>query len=1374
MKKVLFLTSLFCVSILLTVSIDKNKIQYYKETRELENRRVDDAETDEPLQFFKFHQGIRTAADENFPSYEAGHKFHEFNKAYQAAVARNKNLNNARTQGANGIIEFKERGPGNVPGRTKAILVLPSDATHSTWLAGAATGGIWKTTNGGTSWVEKSGNFPVLPISSIAMSTIDNNIIYAGTGELISSIYSAIGDGIFKSIDQGETWSQLLSTASNPQFSIITRIIVDPQNPNILLASASQSSLTADNTSVIMKSIDGGISWSKVYETNRDIEQIIFTPNNFNVQYAAVNRVGILKSIDAGATWSISSQGLSTSGRIEMAVSPVDPNRLFASCVGNANTLSKTGSDLFVSTDAGVSWVLEDVTFNSTGVDFLGGQGFYDNTIACDPYNKDIVYVGGVNHFRVTLGDGSTTVDNYAIAKQNTNTFLFLTSFNNAGFYDAGRLQVGTPTNNMKIEIRFGTGLSQKAHRFFVPPAQTSGVTSTDYSYQDYSDIPFQAWDVTSSPARQLMVSFRDQNKNGFDLISPNLTATSSSTTAASALLDSREYIFIHNISYSTTANPLISVDGGQIAQLAYSFFPALAAGATWSSAWNSSGIPTTSSLAINYSAITKLNGTTITVADSYNKFDGKNQFNQTTLANVHPDHHYTVIIPVDVTAKTYQVLLATDGGVYASNVSTVPGTLEGNWQFKGLGYNTSQFYGADKKPGADEFIGGMQDNGTRKSPTSQTASAQSNYTYALGGDGFEVAWHSLDGKKIIGSLYNNRFLRSLDGGLNWSDAFSGFPLDNTGVPDPAKYPFVSKIGTSRALPDELYAVGTDGVWKSSNFGGSWTLTPITQSWGTSPTFFDVEVSRANANIIWAGSGMDNNRKLYVSTNGGKTFSATVNFPAVSLGTITKVASHPTEPKTAYSLFSFSGKPKIIRTTDLGQTWQEITGFGTGSSSTNGFPDVAVFSLYVRPDDPDIIWAGTEIGIVESLDGGATWALLNDSRFPNVSVWDMKGQDDQIVIATHGRGIWTAKAPAIQGSLLKNPVIQAVGTSPNSKFAIQFQLSEDFDSTAVFINSQKISKIPKVAQGQYILKIGNVNPGSNTTKLIGYKNTAPVQSLEFVGQQLQLSPSFQKQYFNLFTGSSDFLFSKMSPNDFGTSNLSLQTTHNYAANSESSALLLQPIIVSSTNSNFFYQDVAIVQPAATGATFGQPEFKDFVVVEGTKDGLNWIPLKDGYNAASNTNWLNAHTTIQSGTPAMSVDQNIDIKNKFNANDTLLFRFRLKADADATTGWGWSIDNLFIQQTPTGIELQPAIKEFTVYPNPTSGKIKIQYVLKEDLPTTIEVNDTNGKIIASISLGCIQAGNHEAELDLREENNGIYFIKIKTSQGNDVRKVLIRR
>ena len=92
--------------------------------------------------------------------------------------------------------------------------------------------------------------------------------------------------------------------------------------------------------------------------------------------------------------------------------------------------------------------------------------------------------------------------------------------------------------------------------------------------------------------------------------------------------------------------------------------------------------------------------------------------------------------------------------------------------------------------------------------------------------------------------------------------------------------------------------------------------------------------------------------------------------------------------------------------------------------SSNGFPNVGVYSLVVMPFDSDVIWAGTDIGLVESTDRGITWNLV-ESNLPNVSIWDMKIKDQgEIVIATHGRGVWTASIPALSSFVPKTAILQ--------------------------------------------------------------------------------------------------------------------------------------------------------------------------------------------------------------------------------------------------------------------------------------------------------------------------------------------------------------
>jgi photosystem II stability/assembly factor-like uncharacterized protein len=1325
-RNLLLLTASFCCVILWSVTQKTIKKQLPAEKQEQEKYSG-------PEQFALFHKAIRTPEGASGPQYQPGYKIKEFENAKVNAQARKRS--GARTQ-SNGVIEWTERGPVNVPGRTRGLIVDPDDATKNTWYAGSVGGGVWKTMDGGTNWTLLTPDLPNLATTVLAMAPSNHDVIYLGTGEGFGNLDGISGNGMFKSLDRGQTWNYLPATSN---FNDINRAIVDPASEDVVVV--------ATNTG-IYRTVNGGTSWTQV-STLEGIQDLKANPADFSIQYAAQNGVGVLKSINGGQSWSLSNLGMDPDGRVEIAVSTVNTNRIFASTEG---TLSGSTSDLYVSNNAGVTWSLINVTFNSQVFDFLGGQGWYDNTIACDPFNADIVYFGGVNLFRVTLTTGSQLVPNYKLEEINTSEFLFLQSFTNIQ-YDNARLTVGSEAGEKNVEIRFGPGIKQKAHLFLVPEGATSGVLVNNYSFTDYVDVPFQVWDVTNElNPRQIMVSFRDQNRNGqFDLVPQFLEAA----PPADPLLHSREYVYINNVDYSETQNASIAVAGGQEHKLMYNFFPALASGETW----DPDNLPV-SSLEINYTGISKLNASMTTMSDAYGQFDSKNRFiNYGT--DIHPDQHNLVVIPM--TGSTFKILNASDGGIFISNTSATPGIAQGNWTMVGRTFNTSQFYGADKKPGADVYFGGMQDNGTWRSNPNISATKTTSYLFAIGGDGFEVIWHNLDDQKLIGGSQGNNFRRSTDGGASWTSATSGLS---------GSHPFISKLANSKANPDLIYTLSSAGVFRSTNFGASWVLTPITNKWGSTTSLMDVEVSRANANIIWAGSGMTPDRNLHVSLDAGVTFNPTENSSLIS-GGITKLASHPTEENTAYALFSQAGNPKILRTEDLGQTWEDLSGFGVGNVSTNGFPDVAVYSLYVRPDNPDIIWAGTEIGIVESQDNGQNWALLDD--FPNVSVWDMKGQDDQVVIATHGRGIWTATIEAPQVSVI-TPDIIASGTSPKEKLLLKVNVSESFDRIELYEGTTLLGTLDDVTPAELVITVSGLSPGTKNIKLISYKGTAPFHSKTYTIELLDIL-SVENEYSTYFNNLNDLTVKGFALQSFpGASSgdrKTLQTNHDYSTNTNYNFIIRHPVKLSATFPKLQYEDIAIVEPGLDGAAFGTTDFKDYVVVEASKNGLDWTPLEDGYDARANTNWLTAFNSASAGTKSMFVHHEIDLSTKFSVGDTLLFRYRLFSNA-STTAWGWALNYVTIQQAPTATE-NPLLRgeNLALFPNPTSGNFTVEFSLTRATEVRAEVMDLFGRVVAS-NVSQKEIGTHQETFNLSNQPQGSYLVVLRTNSGNMVGKISIKR
>ncbi len=1113
---------------------------------------------DHPELFAQYQHDIRTRNGEENPTYPPNYRIKELLKARH--LSSTKELKRARVKGA---LRWVERGPGNVSGRTRGIIVDPDDPTANTWIVGSVGGGVWKTTNAGDTWINLTPELPNLATSAIAMAPSNHKVIYVGTGEGFYNVDQIDGSGIWKTTDGGETWEQLESTTDPDKFKNIMRIIVNKDDENLVLAASGLGFNGGAKSSVVYRSTDGGVTWNGVLDMgSNNIEQLVADPVNSNVCYATVNTIGVYKSNDFGKMWRKYSTGIDKVGRLELAVSPVDPNRLYISAQGGTK-----GSKFYYSKDGGVHWTGVDPAYN-----WLGGQGWYDNTIAAHPYDVDVCYVGGINLWKIRLkSDGTIQLTN---------------------------------------------------------------------------------------------------------------------------------------------------------------------------------------------------------ITDGYGQYGGSDK-------GVHVDQHNIVMVKTDTLNKKFRLVNGNDGGVSYSD--------DGGLSFKQPknGYNTTQFYGVDKKNGADEYIGGMQDNSTWRSPSGVSADSTSHWVFQWGGDGYEADWHYNDPNKILVSSQYNSIGRSLDGGRTYQ-----YIVDDVEDVGSDKAPFFTKIAKSKQDPDLVFIMGSSGVWRSSDFGSNWKLIRLQGgSFGGTSSFSQIKISLADPQVIWVGSNLNPTGGLFVSTNGGFNFSLTNGYKEVSMGRITGLATDPVNPRKAYVTFSFAKAPKILMTTDLGKTWKDISGFGKNQESSTGFPDVAVFSALVMPFDTTVIWAGTEIGIFETTDNAQSWHFL-ESNLPAVAIYDMEIVNDQVIVATHGRGIWSVSLPQLTG--YEPPAVKLAPILKSASYSLKgveykIKIRASYDSLQALVDGKPIKTVASPSV-------------KDTTLLVPFEPQVSKKYafsvVAFDGKRQMISEVFEQNVFTLanpktfytddfstddsaFVGD-DFVIKRY----FGFRNPAIHSPHPYENEKEITYTLKVPIVVSGTDAFLNYDDIALIEPGEPGSKFPDPNFYDYVVVEGSKNGVDWKPLAPGYDARYDSLWLNVYNN-GGQISVLFVNHSINLLDTFNAGDTILIRFRLFAD-ELENGWGWAIDNLEIQKHLTDVRqeknLPLAFELKQNYPNPFNPSTVIEY----SIPQSRSANNNNGNLQqvtlkiydmlgreASTLVDAKQApGNYKVTFNAGNLSAGVYFYRLETKQFVAVKKMVL--
>lgn len=312
---------------------------------------------------------------------------------WQTEAYKHIKLHNTSEAYAPNALSWTQLGPGNIGGRIRAIAVHPTDPNIV--YIGAVAGGVWKTTNGGTSWTALHDFMENLAVCSIVIDPNNPNTIYAGTGEGFFNLDAIRGMGIFKSTNAGANWTQLSST-NNENFYYVNDLDFDAANG--VLYAATRKGLYASN--------NGGTSFSPKLTGSgadvncMDIEIALTSPRTIYATFGLFSQSEIWRSTDAGSTFQ-QHLSLSNTGRIEMAASLSNPQVVYASFM----SLSHYGTEsVVVTTNGGSNWYYVAVPGPSYAgqATYTGTQGWYDNILAVDPTNEAVLFAGGIDNWKST------------------------------------------------------------------------------------------------------------------------------------------------------------------------------------------------------------------------------------------------------------------------------------------------------------------------------------------------------------------------------------------------------------------------------------------------------------------------------------------------------------------------------------------------------------------------------------------------------------------------------------------------------------------------------------------------------------------------------------------------------------------------------------------------------------------------------------------------------------------------------------------------------------------------------------------------------------------------------------------------------------
>ena len=300
-------------------------------------------------------------------------------------------------------LEFRNIGPAFTSGRIADIAIHPED--KSVWFVAVGSGGVWKTVNSGVTWTPVFDKQASYSIGCVTIDPGNPHTVWVGTGENVGGRHVGFGDGIYRSLDDGKTWTNM----GLKQSEHISKIIVHPDNSNVVFAAVQGPLWKQGGERGLYLTIDGGLTWNQVLGDNQwtGVTDLVMDPENPDWLYAATWQrhrnvaaymgggpgSGIHRSTDGGRTWDKMTSGIpgSNLGKIGLAISPFDSDVIYA-----AIELDRSKGGVFVSHNRGMSWKKQSETVSGAT-----GPHYYQELYA-SPHQEGRLYLMDV---RIQVSD---------------------------------------------------------------------------------------------------------------------------------------------------------------------------------------------------------------------------------------------------------------------------------------------------------------------------------------------------------------------------------------------------------------------------------------------------------------------------------------------------------------------------------------------------------------------------------------------------------------------------------------------------------------------------------------------------------------------------------------------------------------------------------------------------------------------------------------------------------------------------------------------------------------------------------------------------------------------------------------------------------